>query len=454
VIAATAFSLVLVPFLLSAFAGFIPPDLHAGWLEHPGAIVFLLGLMGAITLLAGFYPAYLLSGFNPVAVLKDGWFNSSGRTSGVGIRKVFIVSQFVIAQFFIIATLLVGKQIRYAVSSDLGFRRNAILTFNLPFDSVDHRNAIMTQIKAIPDVDMVASGFDSPGSEGAAFGNISYGPRPEVRNPVIIRWGDSNYMPLYQVRLLAGRNVRQSDTSREVLINATYAGLLGFHKPEDALNKMLTVNGKDLPIVGVMADFHEFSMHANILPLAFTGRPGDIIHVRLKTASGEGWAAAIGKMQKIYHQQYPAADWDYSFVDDVVAHWYKAEQDLAHLLYWATGLTILISCLGLLGLVIYTTNMRTREIGIRKVLGAPVGVIVALLSGEFVRLVGLAFVIAVPIAWWAANRWLQGFAFRTPLSWWVFGFGGLLLLVVALITLSFQVIRTALANPVKSLRTE
>ncbi len=159
-------------------------------------------------------------------------------------------------------------------------------------------------------------------------------------------------------------------------------------------------------------------------------------------------------MQRLFHQYYPGVDWNYTFVDDTVAQWYKTERDMAHLLYWATGLTILISCLGLLGLVIYTTNTRTREIGIRKVLGAPVAGIVSLLSGEFVRLVLLAFLIAVPVAWWAANRWLQGFVYRTSISWWVFAFGGLVLLVFALVTLSFQVVRTALANPVRSLRTE
>jgi putative ABC transport system permease protein len=457
VVVATALSIVLVPFLLSTFAGFIPPDLHASWLEHPGAIVFLLGLISAITLLAGFYPAYLLSGFNPVAVLKDGWFNIGGRTGGAGLRKIFIVSQFVIAQFFIIATLLVGKQMHYSLNSDLGFRKEAVMTFGLPFDTVaTRRHALLTQIRAMPEVEMASMGFMSPGDEGNAFGNIAYKPRPDVRAQVMIRWGDSSYIPLYQIKLLAGRNVRQSDTAAEVLINATYATILGFRRPEDALNKRLTVNGHDLPIVGVMADFHEGSMHSAIGPLAFYGGAGQELHVRFRGSSEqrEAWQRGIQKIQKAFGQIYSGEDWDYSFVDDVIAKWYKAEQDLVHLLYWATGLTILISCLGLLGLVIYTTNMRTREIGIRKVLGAPVGVIVALLSGEFVRLVALAFGIAVPIAYWAANHWLQGFAYRTALSWWVFAFGGLLLLLVALLTLSFQTIKAALANPARTLRSE
>jgi putative ABC transport system permease protein len=457
VAASTALSVVITPLLLAAFAGFIPPGLHPGWLEHPDSLLFLVALTIAITGLAGFYPAFLLSGFNPVRVLKDGWFMPGGRTSGLWIRKTFTVSQFVIAQFFIIATLMVGKQIRYGMNEDLGFRKQAVLTFETPFDTVDaHRSVLLDKIRAIPEIERVATGYTSPGSERSGFGNISYDPRPDIQAQVLIRWGDTNYIPLYGIKLLAGRNARQSDTPREVLINDAYARLLGFRRPKDALGMVLSFNSRHLPIVGVMADFHEESMHAVIGPLAFTSMPGHTFHIRLKNGPGDraGWSRAIDKMRKAFAWVYPGADWDYVFLDEEVAKWYQSEQDMAHLLYWATALTILISCLGLLGLVIYTTNMRTREIGIRKVLGASLSAIVQILSGEFVRLVLLAFLIAVPAAWWASDRWLRGFVYRTPMNWWVFAFGGGLLLLFALVTLSFQTIRAALANPVRSLRTE
>jgi len=456
VIGAAVFSVLLMPLLLSAFAGFLPPGLHTDWMQRPQAIFFMAVLILVISVAAGFYPAFLLSGFRPVAVLKDGWFLTDGRTSGVGLRKIFTVSQFVVAQFFIIATLMVVKQLRYSMNSDLGFRKDAILNFRLPNDSVNHGSAFLAQLRTIPEVEMVATGFTSPGSGGASFGDIVYKPRQDIRTSVQIRLGDSNYIPLYQIRLLAGRNIRQGDSTQEVLINAQYASVLGFRRPDDALNKPLTVNGKDLPIVGVMEDFHESSMRSSIFPLAFVGRPGKVVHVRLKiTADGrDNWQYAIREMQKDYNHFYPGADWDYTFVDETVAQWYKQDRNLVRLLYWATGLTILISCLGLLGLVVYTTNMRTREIGIRKVLGASVSTIVGILSGEFIRLVALAFLIAVPAAWWAANEWLRGFAFRTPMSWWVFAFGGVLLLLFALVTLSFQTVRAALANPVRALRSE
>ena len=447
---ATVLSAGLTPILLGAFAGFIPPDLHGDWLRHPGSLLFLAILTLALTFLAGLYPAFLLSGFNPVRVLKDHWFTPDSRTSGVRLRKGLTVGQFVIAQFFVIATLVVGKQIYFGLNQDLGFRRDAVVTFNTNWDTVlSRQQRLFNDLQAMPEVEKVSKGFLSPGG-GASIGDIKFKPRPDVHAEVIFRWGDSNYLPLYQIKLLAGRNVYNSDTIREALVNDTYARMLGYSKPGAIVGRSLTVNGKDVPIVGVMADFHEESMHQAIPPVAFVSRSGGVFHVRLRAVN----AAAIDKLQQAFKAAHPDKDWEFSFLEEVVAKWYKTEQDTMHLLYWATGLTILISCLGLLGLVIYTTNARTKEIGIRKVLGAGVASIIRTLSGEFIRLVILAFVITVPLAWWAADRWLRDFAYRTPIDAWVFLAGGAGLFLVALITLSAQTIRTALANPVESLRTE
>jgi hypothetical protein len=316
-----------------------------------------------------------------------------------------------------------------------------------------HKKHLFETVKAIPGVEMASRAFFSPGGDGGAVGGVTFKPRPDIKADVLTRWADSNYIKLYNIKLLAGRNLRNSDTMTEALINNTYARLLGFQNPADALGQRLTYYGKkEVPIVGVMADFHEESMHDAIQPLEMSNRAGDIFHIRLSSlvvAPG-----VIDRLQKAFHAAYPDEDFKYAFVDDKVARWYKAEQDMIHLLYWATGLTVLISCLGLLGLVVYTTSTRTKEIGIRKVLGATVADILSILSLEFIRLVALAALIAIPIAGWAADRWLRDFAYRTPLSWWVFATGGLLLLLAALITLSFQTIKTALGNPVRSLRTE
>jgi len=205
-----------------------------------------------------------------------------------------------------------------------------------------------------------------------------------------------------------------------------------------------------------MHDFHDQSMHGEIMPLVFAGRSGDFFHVKLKanTPGGALWQNAIAKMQKAYKQIYPGEDFNYKFYDDTIASFYESEQRTAKLLIWATGLAIFISCLGLLGLVIYTINTRTKEIGIRKVMGASVANIVSVLSTDFMWLVFLAFVIAAPLAWWATFEWLQDYAYRTTMSWWIFVLSGACMLLIALITLSMQTIKAALANPVKSLRAE
>jgi len=454
VLFATVLSMVLTPVLIEAFSGFIPPDLHADWLRHPGSLLFLALLIPILTALAGAYPALLLSGFNPIKVLKDQYYSPGSNTSGTRLRRFLTVGQFVVAQFFVIATLLVGKQIHFSLSQDLGFRHAAILTFDTPRDSVGvHKKQLFDAVKAIPGVEMASRGFMSPGDKGGAASNISFKPRPDIKSNIPIRWGDSNYLKLYGIKILAGRNIHGNDTLSEAIINNTYARLLGFNKPEAAIGQVLTFYGnKSVPIVGVVADFHEQSMRAAIEPLVFTDRGGNNFHIRLTSPAAA--AGVIAKLQKAFNAYYPEADFEYAFLDETIAQWYKAEQDIIHLLYWATGLTVLISCLGLLGLVVYTTNTRTKEIGIRKVLGATVGSIVRILSTEFLRLVILACAIAIPLAWWAADRWLSNFAYRTPISAWVFVAGGALLLTVALITLSAQTIKTALANPVRSLRTE
>lgn len=452
---ATAVSISVTPLLLRAFADFIPPGLHTDFLRQPAVMLFGLVLVAGVSLLSGIYPAFVLSGFNPVMVLKNQFFTVSGQRSGVWIRKTLTVSQFVIAQFFIIATLLVSKQIHYALSADMGFSKQATLTLETPFDSVlTHRMQLLTEIKSIPEVEMASVGLVPP--IGGSMTNIKMAGGEDVHAPVQLRLGDSNYLKLYQVKIIAGRNVRQSDTIREFLINETYARLLGFRHPEEALGRQLVFNAKNYPIVGILQDFHEQSLHEAIGPLVFAGSPGPIFHIRLmpRDASGENWKNGIAKIHNAFLHVYPDADFEYAFLDDTIAKWYESEKRVSHLLSWATGLTIFISCLGLLGLVLYTTDRRAKEIGIRKVLGASVTHIVSILSAEFIRLVALAFLIAAPLAGWASYAWLENFVYRTEMSWWIFALSGITLLLFALITLSIQTIRSATANPVESLRSE
>jgi putative ABC transport system permease protein len=456
-IVATAFSIIITPFLLKMFADFIPDGLQFNLVQQPAIIVFLILLTLTVSFLSGLYPALILSRMKPVLVLKNYTTASSSQTRNAWVRKTLTVSQFVIAQFFVIATLMVSKQINYSLNADMGFATKSIITFDIPHDTVAaHNQQLLNEIVLLPEVQLAGTGFFSPADQGVAYTNVLYPEKKDVKANVQIRWGDPNYIRMYQIKLLAGRNIMASDTMKEFLINQTYAKSLGFQKPEDALGKQLNFNGKLMPIVGVMQDFHENSTRSAIDPLVFAGSKGNTFHVLLKpnTADVATWQNGIEKIRKAYKKIYPEADFDFHFVDDKIAGLYKTEIQTASLLKWATGLAILISCLGLLGLVIFTINSRNKEIGVRKILGATVLQITSVLSKDFIKLVLIAFVIAAPIAYWVSYDWLQNFAYRTKMSWWIFALSGVAMLFLALITLSIQTIKAAMANPVESLRSE
>ena len=454
---ATIISVCLTPLLFNVFRDFIPPGLKVGILNQPSIFLFLFLLTVVVSFISGLYPAMILSGYKPALVLKNQSLANISETRHAWIRKALTVSQFVIAQFFIIATIMVSKQINYSLNTDLGFDKDGIITFDIPRDTVAaHTQQLLNSINAIPEVQVASSGFLSPADMGVAFTNVSYPPKKDVQAQVQFRWGNPAYIDVYKLKLLAGRNVAASDTFKEFLINDAYAKLIGFQKPNEALGKFLTFNGKQMPIVGVMQDFHDQSTHAPIFPLVFADGNGSTFHVRLvpNTTGSFAWHNAINKIKKIYKRMYPDGDFNYKFYDDTIAQMYKQEQQTASLLSWATGLAIFISCLGLLGLVMFTINTRTKEIGIRKILGASVTNIVSVLSTDFIKLVCLAFLIAAPLAWWAVYKWLQDYAYKTAMSWWVFVLAGSGMLLIALITLSLQTIKAAMANPVKNLRTE
>ena len=464
---ATILSVVLTQWILKAFADFIPSGLTYNLVEQPHIIVFLLVLILVVTLLSGFYPAYILSAYKPVLVLKNVAYANTGKTRSAWLRKTLTVSQFVIAQVFIMATVLVTKQIHYSLTKDLGFKKEAILSFGVPFNLQLFRlqqpetkhNVLLSQLQEVPGITQLSVGGPPPSSNSITTGQVKYvDGKKELQTDVQFKYGDTAYLRLYGLHLLAGRNIRQSDSTVEYVINETYAKMLGFKKPEDALGQNLLIDNKSIPIVGVVADFHPRSLHEPIKPLALSCAVANhyIFHVALKPQppSSNTWKTTIAKIEKAYKQLYPKDDFQYTFYDETIAAFYKADQDTSKLLGWATSLSILISCLGLLGLAIYTTNQRTKEIGIRKVLGATVAQIVSILSKDFLRLVVIAFVIAVPIAWWGMTQWLQNFAYRTSLSWWIFAVSGMGMLLVALLVLGVRTVQAARANPVKNLRTE
>ena len=462
---AVIIAIALTPLILKLFADFISPGVNANLLGQPNLILFLVVLTVVVSLLSGFYPAILLSGYKPVMVLKNQSATNSSKGRNAYLRKSLTVTQFIIAQFFIMATVLVSKQIYYAVHKDLGFKKDAIIIINTPWKNEDitKNRFFLNKLRSIPQIAMVSMGGDAPCSDGSVSTEATYKDgKKEIKIELEEKYGDESYINLYHIKLLSGRNLQAIDTARGFLINETYARLISPKHPLNAVGTLINnFNGdKRMQVIGVVADFHEESLHAPISPLAIMQTNwvynNCVLHIALKpeTARGNEWKTAIASMGTYWKQIYPDDDFDYKFFDDNIAKFYVNEQHTATLLAWATGLSIFISCLGLLGLAIYTTNQRTKEIGVRKVLGASVAQIVTLLSTEVVSLILIAFVVITPIAWWVMNKWMQSFADRTTISWWIFVLSGAGMILTAVFVSSFQTVKAAIANPVKSLRSE
>ncbi|MGY3211295.1 ABC transporter permease [Mucilaginibacter sp. HD30] len=452
-------SLALLPLLLMVFGSFIPEGLGATYiLREPMVWLFLLLLIIVVSLVAGLYPALVLTRFQPISVLKNTVVNSSGATRGSWLRSTLIVSQFVIAQVFVIAVLVVNKQVHFAVQKDMGFRKNAVINFHIPlnFFNPDNKGVILkNELAQMPGVQAVSLGAQSPAFAGSMQTRVSYKEKgKDIDLSVASRSGDTSFLKVYQIPLIAGRNIVASDTANELLINETLARQVGFKQPAQAVGHTLNFGGPK-PIVGVMHDFNQASVRRNVEPLIYYAAPkfGYMIHVAL-APDPTTWKKTIDQTQRAWKSIYPDVDFEYNFLDQQIEKFYKTEQQLSLLLAWSAGVAILISCLGMLGLVIFMTNKRVKEIGIRRVLGATITEIVALLSADFAKLLLLAFAIAVPIAWWQMSKWLQTFAFHTPLSWWLFVISGLFMIIIALVIVGVRAGKAAMANPANSLRAD
>ncbi len=458
-LAAAVISLFLTSWLLNVFSDFISKGVGLEIFTSPTLIVGFGILLLFVTILSGFYPAIILSHFKPISILKNEGLKGQNKSS---LRKYFTVFQFVIAQVFIIATLLVSKQIYFLMSADMGIKINSNVYIRAWHDSdLNKRMVLMDRLKGIPQISQLSIGGNPPISNNTNSSIATYlRDGNEIHTNLELLFGDKNYRKLYDIDLVAGRE-RLNDTIQEYVINETYAQIMGFTNPEDAVGQTIKLNKESFPVVGVMEDFHQHSLHTGIKPMALVGDSEqgrfsqyNTIHFSLDGQVPERWPDALIQVEELWKSIYPEGDFEMTFMDDTVKQFYEQERKTSILLSWATGLTILISCLGLLGLVIYTTEQRTKEIGIRKVLGATLAQLNLLLGKEFLILVGIAFAIAVPIAWYGLKNWLQGFAYKTDLSWWVFVLSGIAMLLFALVIISIRTIAAANQNPVKSLRTE
>ena len=454
-------SLIISKWLINVFSDFVPEGLSFTLFKSPTIIAGAIILMLFVTFLSGFYPALVLSKFKTVAVLKN--HSVIGNKKGE-LRKFLTIFQFTIAQIFIIATLLVGKQINYLLDKDMGFKTDAIVSIFTPYNEreLSKKELYANKLKEIPEIKEISIGGPAPASFSINSSDITYKDgEKEIHTELQFVFGDVNYLNLFEIKLLSG-NGHRNDTIKELVINETCRKRLGFETPLEAIGKMVDLDDEKIPIVGVMSDFHQRSLRSDIKPMALTGdwyRPNysqfQAVHIAFKNNSSDGLHNTLSKIENTFKAVYTdTSQYNVRFLDETIQRFYDKERKVSKLLNWATGLSILISCLGLLGLVIYSTNRRIKEIGVRKVLGASLLQINTLLCKEFLSLVAIAFIIAAPIAWYGVNSWLQDFAYKTSISFWIFLLSGFAMTFFALLVISFKTLQAANTNPVNSLKTE
>jgi putative ABC transport system permease protein len=425
--------------------------------NDPTVILFLLAVTVVVTALAGFYPSVILSRFNPVNALKSKL--AANPSKGISLRRGLVVFQFIIAQALIIGTLIIVKQMNYFLDQPLGFDKDAIV--NVPFRTDSLRlsrlDFLKKQLLSVNGVQAVSFSSATPVEEGNdTWSSFRYNHAPKQTDfNAILKFADNEYVPAYKLPLAAGKNLQKSDMVREFIVNESLVKSLGIKNPEDILNREISLWDDQMkgPVVGVIKDFNDRSLRDNLAPLIITTDVVMYNQAAIKLAT-TNISSTLQSVKKIWEQTFPNFVYDYRFLDDKVASFYKQEVQLAQLYKIFAAIAIFLSCLGLYGLASFMAAQRIKEVGIRKVLGATAGNIVYLFSKEFIILIAIAFAIATPLAWYYMNQWLQGYVYRINISWWLFLASGLVAIFIAFATISYQAIKAAMANPVKSLRTE
>ncbi|OJV16733.1 MAG: cell division protein FtsX [Dyadobacter sp. 50-39] len=449
---ALVFSIALSSALVPMFNNLAGKVIVTSIFAEPSFLVYMLLAAVVIGVLAGIYPALVLSSFEPVTVLK-GRFTTSFK--GVLLRKGLVTFQFAISIALIIATMIVYIQMNYMRNRDLGFSKDQMLVINTEGDP--KREAFKESLRGISGIKSTAASSSVPGGPNrGAYSEIeNRSGELQVAN-LDLYFVDFDYIPQFGLKMAAGRPFSKefgTDTTQAMVVNEAATKLFGYAKPEDAIGRRFRQWGREGKIVGVIKDFHFRSLQETIKPLTMRIEPGgtDLVSVKIE---GNRLKEAVATVEEKWKTLIPGRPFSYYFMDEFFDRQYRSEERFEKLFLNFAILAIFISCLGLLGLASYSTMQRTKEIGVRKVMGASIASIVGLLSIDFLKLVIIAFVVASPIAYFGMDRWLENFAYRTDIYWWVFVAAAVLSVAIAFITVSFQSIRAAVMNPVKSLRSE
>lgn len=462
-ILAMALSQLCLPYLNLLLDKKISFDLlQSPWLL--GTILIGLIITG---LLAGAYPAWVISKFNPTLTLKGSKISSTGESSN-WLRKGLVVAQFTISVGLLMVVILIAQQVNFMRSKSLGFNKDNVLNVEVQprTNKADVFRNELSKIAAVKDVSFATATPSNAGHWGTIMTKTNRD--DQDRHELTLILADDNFCKMYDMTLVAGRFLEANDTAyssrllpsenrlMKSIVNETLIREMNFESNEKAIGQRVWIgmNGGNVEIVGVVADFNTGSLHEVIKPTLITPNPREYEQSSIKIEAGSNMPEVITAIEAAWKIAYPEGIFSYQFLDEQIDSFYKAEERLFNLFKVFSGLAMFISCLGLWGLATYSAQSRTKEIGIRKVLGASVKSIVAMLSKDFVVLVLLALLIATPLAWYGFNQWLQDFAYRIEINWWVFGLVGLTAIVIALTTVSWQAIKAAISNPTESLRSE
>lgn len=447
---ATAVALLCLPFIKHVAS--ISEPLH---LITPASILFLMIIIIGVTVLAGLYPAVVLSGFNPALALKNKI--TSATVGGLSIRRVLVISQFAISQVLIIGTIVAISQMNFVKNADLGFNKEALLIITSNADSIaqSRLSSFKQKLLQVPGIKSVSFSSDVPSSQNNSATNFGFDHKPVQNFSLYTKFADEDYFQTFGLQFQAGRAFDKSDTIQEVVINETLMKKLGISHPEKILGKEIRF-GADAGwkrIVGVVKDFKTNTLKDEIKPLAIAERK-DYYQVTAAKLVSSNLPETRAAVEKQWNETYPEYAFTSNYFDESIAEFYKQDQQLSMLYKIFAGIAILISCLGLYGLVAYMAIQKTKEIGVRKVLGASVGNIITLFSKEFTILILISSFIAIPVSYFMMDNWLQNFVFRIKMNPGIFVSAIAVSIVIAWIAVGYKSIKAAVANPVKSLRSE
>lgn len=462
VIAAAALT---IPLFIPPLNHFLGRNIPTDWL-NTDTTLFLLGLWITISLLSGIYPAFVLSGFNPIAALKSKV--SAPGTSVLLLRRGLVVFQFLTAQILIIGAIVVAKQLAFMQSVPLGFEKQNVANIDLPDNNRDHSEAFLSRLSSIPGIASTSLSLGAPFSHNQANTDFNLKEKYSTEKfNAAIKAANKGYLSTYGLQLVAGRWFDETDDRKiarsipdslhkyAFVINETAARTLGFPSPQAVIGKYLTFGFNDIsaPVIGVIKDYHVASMHTTVPPVLMVNMPFLYYTVGIRFSNNLS-VRSLAAVETAFNSVYPNDLFTSGFMDEEIANTYKEEKHTQQLFDIFTVISIVINILGLVGLLSFMVEQKTKEIGVRKVLGASIANISYLLSRDFLRLIVIAFLIAAPVAWYIMKQWLKGFAYPTEISWWVFAatVGGAIFITG--VAVGYQTIRAALANPVKNLRSE